>query len=84
MKNLFNNNVQNVVKNLSDYNVQSETKNLVDTSLTLSMTLGGMTAVPFTKIIKGTLRKQRVPAVCKKATLVRSQRKTVEIISLAL
>ncbi len=43
-----------------------------------------MTAVPFTKIIKGTLRKQRVSAVCRKATLVYSQRKTVEIISLAL
>ena len=76
-----------------------------------------MTAVPFTKIIKGmtavlgnrkengclgkqsfgttpqtrcyafarlALRKQRVSAVCGNATLVRSQRKNVKIISLAL
>ena len=39
MKNLFNNNVQNVVKNLFDYSVQNEASNLSDTSLTLSMTL---------------------------------------------
>jgi len=72
------------VKNLFNNNVQNEASNLADTSLTLSMTLGGMTAVPFTKIIKGALRKQRVSAVCGNSTLVHSQRKTVEIISLAL